>query len=511
MTLHMRGENAVMTERGAWRWRDLARGFLPCVTAPLARPLWIASVTAASVIAVFSLVSYPLFQLIAFGDGALFSLAALSDSPWHFFWQSFATRATAYLISGLLPSFVLEATGQPGWTLATYAILFGGMPLFSLAGAYLALPAGEKRQITWPCLWFSAVGMLTFGFPTETWIMAAVFWPLLFVLRYRRGPWSLLGAGLLSLAFAFSHESFVLCLPVLLLAARPGEGMLARWAIVICATAALFAVKNLVVPVNVQIISAVANNAANFLSAMKIAGDPIFLRLALGAVLGAAAVFAWNARTWRGSAARLAVLAGLALAIAAVVFANLDEIPTTRYLARTLVAIALPCFGMAALMVRFVTPATVPNARENDSAVLRLPDWAGAAAVAASLAMAAVHLAHAGAFVARFSALRADLRAMAGGAVQPPPESDYRLVPRSAGAPKAVDPAAWELTWYWATPFLTVLSAKDFKPRHLVVHANHTYSPMLCGDERLLSRLPAETVAMLKDYTCRIANNGEPP
>jgi hypothetical protein len=280
----------------------------------------------------------------------------------------------------------------------------------------------------------------------------------------------------------------------------------------IAATAALFVVKKLVVPVNEQIIDAVAHNAANFLSVLKIGRDPIFLQLGLAALLGAAAALVWNARA-RGAVSRrgTAVLAALALALAVVILVDFDEIPTTRYLARTLVAMALPCFGIAALMVRFIAPSSIPATREDERTALSLPGWTAPAVVAACLAMAAVHLAHAGFLAARFSALRADLRAMASGAVQPPPGSDYRLVPRSSGTPKALDPAAWELSWYWATPFMTVLAADGLAPRHLVVHANHTYSPMLCGDERLLSRLPAATTALLKDYTCRIANNGEPP
>jgi hypothetical protein len=291
---------------------------------------------------------------LLWGDGALFAFVAGLDDPWGLFWHDFAARWGGGLIS-TLPAWLAGRLGVEAVGISLiYQATWYAAPLLGLGWAWRLLPAEEKDWIAPAVLFWAAVVMTTFTFPTELWLSTALFWPVLFALLFPTQS----GARVTRLALVpllmFTHETVVLLVPVLLFAAwKPWRPAVRRdqvlFSVVLLAAAvAMVAVALTVTPTNGLQVFAVAGNAGHFLTPIAF----IFMPLLSGGAATLALFLIAGTLADRRTAENIAVAAGVLLALLCYAMLTGKVFPFGHYLARVGIAVLLPPFALVALLLR---------------------------------------------------------------------------------------------------------------------------------------------------------------
>ena len=121
------------------------------------------------------------------------------------------------MISWAIPHLIYDAFRNQTTALQSYGVIWSALPLLSLLSCFgIATKYRMDSIAVWPALWFVFFGFLSFGFPTEVWVMQAVYWPtlLLALLSFYSWP-AIIMLSILFDALAFSHEAMLLLLPAL--------------------------------------------------------------------------------------------------------------------------------------------------------------------------------------------------------------------------------------------------------------------------------------------------------
>lgn len=287
-------------------------------------------------------------------DGGFFAFVAAQDDPWGMFWRDFPARAGGGLIT-TLPAWIAGRLGLETTAVAlVYQATYLALPLVGLAWAWRLLPADYRDWMAPAVLFWAAVAMPSFTFPTELWVSAALFWPIFFAVLFPAGRAAQATRLALTPLLLFTHEAVALLVPVLLFAAwRPmmsagRREQLLFSAVLVLSAAAMAAVALTAVPANALQVRAVAGNSGHFLSPKP------FLRVPLmsggAAVLG---LFLLGARlSERRTVENLAAVAAMLIAVLTYMAANGAVFPYGHYLARVGIAFLLPAFAAALLAFR---------------------------------------------------------------------------------------------------------------------------------------------------------------
>ncbi|MCK8784429.1 hypothetical protein M0638_08560 [Roseomonas sp. NAR14] len=510
-------------------WADLARRLLLTGEQPLELRIgragigWLVGLYAAAALAAPLL--YLGWHLEAYADGSYFSFALLARQSWDYVWSNFPGRLSTFLLCVEPAAAWLALTGDDAGALRLYGMLFGAMPLLGLLASLAVLPRHARGELLWPAVSFLVFGLLTLGFPTETWLTQSAFWPLLFAIRHlpehpagRRGH--LAALVLLGAVYVFSHEAMVLGLPLLALAAlrlRGGPGGRRLLATVAAVFAALLlawvAVKVGLRPPNAETTERVAANQFSLLMPKAQLTNPLLQKAGIVLALLVPAWLLWPRFLQTSRARRAAILSVAAAVLAAALVAAWGLYGPHRYAARAVVLFATPALGLLCLLTRLDTGEALPA---GDRPRVRFDAWPYLPVVVLALVL---HLGEGAKFLrewARFSAL---LGAVADGRAPLEGQPSLGLLPEGEPPPPAGPgqgfpgrDTPWQLSWNWTLPFNSFLVAEGFAPRQIVHNRYARYDPVSCDQLRALAvagtGLGEHGLRLLRDYACA---HGRPP
>jgi hypothetical protein len=431
----------------------------------------------ATVISVGYTAAASLLLINEYMDGGWFTLSVLAQKSWPLFWSEYPIRFTVWALvywpTEMAITLGLEARSAE----RLYAALYYGLPSASLLACWLL----SKRTDTliWPSSFFLCVTPLTFGFPTESLVMAALFWPLLFAAMASPIAASTIAYFLMLPAFTFTYEAMILCLPVIGFAVwrnRLTNRSVRLYALSSCIIAWLTA-RLLVLPEETA--ARLALQASHALwNPTEILRNIAATKLALVLLISIAASAALIARRHR-----LLILgaAGALLLAVALSHFGAGTYASQRYPARLFVIFLLPIIGLLAS-----TNAETIFQRRLAAQALTLFLTFGVVSLASENIR----------FAREWSAHRS---AMAAFGQKKNGLIELDAVPADSGIRKV-------LTWDWSLPFLSVVADKQFTPRAVIYNRHAAVSPIGCDHlEQLHSpKLWENEPVPLRDYLCRI-------
>src|SRR5215471_9981784 len=124
------------------------------------------------------------YQLELYGDGAMFSYAVAAQDVWAFHWHNVSGRSSVYFLTLLPAETMVGTTGRPWAGVITYGLLFYIAQLIGLILTYLADRSVRRSIFLAACCSAALLCPLVFGFPTEMWLVHAIFWPVLAISHY---------------------------------------------------------------------------------------------------------------------------------------------------------------------------------------------------------------------------------------------------------------------------------------------------------------------------------------
>jgi hypothetical protein len=422
--------------------------------------------------------------LVLYADGALFSFIIGVDAPWRLVWHIMPARIAVYLVT-VAPAALAREAGLSGpAAMQLYQLLFSGLPFFGLAACMPLVPRERRFLLLFPTISILALSTSALGYPSETMLTLASFWPALLGHRHARGTAGRLALTLLCTAiFLFSHPGMVFALPLLPLAA------LLRWreeAAERRALAGLLALDTLLVALWAWRLSVEMGDPGIIQSSQRMWSftgleEVVTLQPAILAVL--IALLLWAALGWRRDRTGQA-LALVGLPVLALLFGLLHReavTPESHYYIRTALVFMLPMLGGLALWRGRAAPS-------------------GAAALGLIAALAGLQLQHNLAFLDAWMNYRDSLAAAV--SAGPP-----RIVPLREVLASRAQPAARSIAWSWGQPYLSLTLPGAAPYRAIVADpAPGSYSPFQCSEmAEIIAHadwVPAETLAVLKDYVC---------
>lgn len=423
--------------------------------------------------------------LILYADGALFSFLVGIRESWSEVWYLMPARIAVYLLT-VLPAETARAWGLPApAAMRLYQTLFAGLPFFGLAACLVPVPRETRWQLLFPVLSLLALTVSALGYPSETMLTLAAFWPALFGYRFANGRFgpSLLTAAC-SAAFVFSHPGMVFGLPLLALAGllrwrETPDGTVRRTLLMLAGTGAvlllLWAWRLWIEMSDVRFVQ-VGQRMWSPSGLVEVARlQPAILVVLLYLLL-------WAGIAWRhGRVATGAAWLGFpAIALAFGLLHREIVTPESHYNIRTALVLLLPLLGALALW----SGRTAPN---------------GATALAMTAALAATQLSHDTAFLRAWLNYR-------DGIIASIAEAPPRVVSLQDALAARPDPAGPALVWSWGQPYLSLTLPGPVRPESIVAAAPGSYSPFRCSEmDRVASRadwVSAATLAMLKTHVC---------
>ncbi len=441
-------------------------------------------------------------QLQFYADGSLFSYAVAVRDAWAFHCHNISGRLSVYLFAFAPAEAYVQLTGDPHGGVVLYGAIF-----FAAQGLGLLLTFALDRSrgrilFGYACMSAACLCPLVFGFPTEVWVMHALFWPTLAACHHaRRG---IAGGALilgLMLALMFTHGGALISIAAILatLALRGWRDAALRraCALFLLVVAAWVIVKATLRPDDYM--AAVLVRAALHVFDLSIlTGD--FMTLMLCTLAGYALTCVLLRRLDERAPLYAGVLVAGALALYWLRFDHALH-ADNRYYLRTVLLVATPAFGFIA--------AAHALASEGLLALPWLPrvmaaltgDAAARAATGAVVLVMLIHGVETVKFLHAWSGYTAAVRALAAGAASDPALGDARFV-----SSKRIGGDLNRLSWFSTTPFLSVLLAPNLAPRRLVVHPTANYFWLSCetATENLQARraLPVESRELVRVYSC---------
>jgi hypothetical protein len=346
---------------------------------------------------------------------------------------------------------------------------------------------------------------MVFGFPTEVWVMHALFWPALAVCHYaREGRAASIAIFALLLALVLTHAgALISAIAILMTLALRGTG---HPAFRRAASAAFFAVSiwilvKLTLRPDEYVGSVLVTAAMHVFDLSILTGS---LMLVLYGALGGYVLAFVIIRRWSPERAHFYAAALVAAGLAAY-WLRFDEAlhAANRYYLRTVLLLATPAFGMLAASHTLgaegeISPAIplLPRLME----LLTGETMARAATGAIALVML-VHAVETDKFVTAWTEYKTAVRSLAMGAVSDPALGDPRFV-----SSDRLGPVLNRTSWFSTTPYLSVLIAPKLAPARLVVDPSANYFWLSCetATENLQARraTPPASRDLVRTYSC---------
>ena len=159
------------------------------------------------------------YDFLYFGDGAYIAFTFATGHPWELFWHYFPLRLGSSILVGAPVWLFAQLGASPVLIGKAYQVIFLSMPLLSSVLLRQLVPSKEyELWVTWLIFLFATLGMSTFGYPTETWIMLALLLPVFAMIIYPQSGFRAQFKYLLIPLFCFSYEAVALCAPAILVA-----------------------------------------------------------------------------------------------------------------------------------------------------------------------------------------------------------------------------------------------------------------------------------------------------
>lgn len=440
------------------------------------------------------------FDLQLYGDGAIFSYAVAVQDAWSYHWHNIAGRAAVYLYAMAPAETYVALTDDARGGVVLYGFLFLASQLFGLIATWFADRSPGRTIFAFACLSTALIGPLVFGFPTETFISHALFWPTLAVCHSSRAT-----APRLALIFAFlvllvlTHLGAVIFAAAILatLFLRNSKEM-AWWVagLVIAAIAIRFGVKVVFKP-DAYISGILWRAAKNVFNPTYIINDLLRLFAAISVIYGAS--FLAFRRASPANAHTLA--AGLSTTVLVVYWLFFDSAlhAQDRYYMRTIVITATPLLGMLAVIAAFGSDLQSRWLR-SASETMRRPVVSRAALGALAVAML-LHGVETTKFVKAWADYKGAVQSLARSSMSDPALGDSQFV-SSQRIPATLN----RMSWFSTTHFMSVLVAPNLLPARLVIDPASNYFWISCRTARrtfkTVGAVPVASRRLIRKYSC---------
>ena len=444
------------------------------------------------------------YELQLFADGSIFSYSVAVEDGWTFHWHNIADRLFVYLIAHVPAETYVHLTKDAHGGILIYGLLFFASQLFGLITTCIADRSEGRIIFVYACLSVACLCPLVFGFPTETWLAHAVFWPALAVCHYANrsiGGFACVLVALFALVFTYDGAP-ILAVAILatLLLRGVRDAAFARVAGAFLIVMPISAIVRAAFPPDDYFATALVSAALHFFDPIVLTGNMILLLLGGLGSYGIAFLVLQHRTPKAHIYAASAVIVALA-----VYWLRLDYAlhAADRYYLRTVLMIVTPVLGALAVAYALGANDRVPLR----AAFLQHPlsaltaDVPARALVGALLLVMLVHAVETAKFVTVWRDYEAAVRALAMGTASDPWLGDNRFVSSSR-----IGIDLNRVSWSSATPFLSVLVTPKFAPTHLVVNPEAGYFWLSCETAtRSLNAdraMPAESRRLVRIYSC---------
>ena len=425
-------------------------------------------------------------SLMLYADGALFSFIIGLDDAWALVWHIMPARIAIYLLT-VLPAETAHEWGLPALAaMRLYQGLFIGFPFIGLAACLALVPRGSRWLLLFPVLSILALAISALGYPSETLLTLAGFWPALFGYRYangRAGPAAL--TALFTAIFLFSHPGMVFALPLLPLAAalrfRESRERGVRRALLILGGFGVGALGLWAWRLQVEMSDPGIIQSGQRMWSLTGLEEVVSLQPAILVVL--LYILLWAGLGWRRGRLALWVAVPGFPAIALLFGLLHTEIvtPESHYYIRTALVFILPVLGALALWRDRSPPQ-------------------GAIALAMMAALGTTQLVHNLSFLEAWLNYRDSVTASV-------TAGPARIVPLQQVLAERAEPGARSIAWSWGQPYLSLtLPGLQHYSAIVADPGPESYSPFHCSQmPDILARadwVPAQTLAVLQAYVC---------
>jgi hypothetical protein len=445
-------------------------------------------------------------QLQMYADGSIFSYAVAVEDAWAFHWHNIASRLFVWLYAMVPAEAYIGLSGDPAGGVVLYGFLFFVAQALGLAATFAADRSSGRIIFHYACCSTAALCPLVFGFPTETWMAHALFWPALAICHHtRQGVRQSALIFAVLLALVFTHPGaliFVAAILVTLLLRRPRNPAFKRTGLAVLAAVPIWLGVKAAYPPDAYCASVLLQAALEVFSPSILTGD--LIKLLAVALAGYGAVFV-ALRRLAPAHAHLVATAGAAAALA-LYWLRFDHAlhAENRYYLRTVLLVVTP--GLGAMAAAYALDADGRLDRRipllpRVMAALR-SEMAVRAATGALLLILLIHAIETTKFVSAWTNYKAAVRTLATGTASDPALGDPQFV-----ASQRIDASLNRLSWNSTTHFLSVLLAPDLRPARLVVDSSDwDYFWLSCETAkhtRDASRaLPRESRRLVQVHAC---------
>ncbi len=440
------------------------------------------------------------YDLQLYGDGSIFSYAVAVQDAWSYHWHNIAGRLVVYLYAMAPAEAYVGLTQDARGGIVLYGFLFLSSQLFGLIATWFCDRSPGRVIFGFACLSTALVCPLVFGFPTETFISHALFWPVLAVCHSSRAnPAKLALIFVLLTALILTHLGaaiFVAAILMTLFLRRSKE--MAWWvaAFFLAAFAIRVGVKLTFKP-DAYISNILWRAAMNVFNPTYIINDLLRLFAAMGLIYGTALLAFRRISPHRAHI--LAATLSIAALIAYWLYFDTALHAQDRYYMRTVVLTVTPLLGIVAVIVAYGQDLTSHHLQAVSSALVR-PAVSRAALGALALAM----LLHAGEttkFVTTWAQYKSAVQSLARSTVSDPALGDAQFV-----SSQRISAALNRVSWFSTTHFLSVLVAPNLSPARLVIDPSSSYFWLPCNAAtktvESVRAVPAVSRRLIRKYSC---------
>jgi hypothetical protein len=427
------------------------------------------------------------FRLQLYGDGSIFSYSIAVQAGWGYHFHNIADRMFVYAFSHLPAEAYVALTRDARGGIFLYGLLFFAAPLVGLLVTFAADRSPNRTIFCFACLSTACLCPLVFGFPTEMWVAHSAFWPALALGHYAgRGTGGTIALFAAMLALALSHEGGLVFAGVVAvtvgLRGLRDAAFLRAIGMFVAVLGAWIAVK-MTLPPSDYYASIIPAAETNFFDLRRLLASDFFtLLIAAPAAYGIAALV-----LRRLTPAQAPVWAfGLVALALAVYWLWFDQALHTqnRYYVRTAIFFATPVLGgLAALRVLRAEDRLRLPAHWMQRLAALLADSVvalgqGPVARTAAGAILVLTLVHA-VETAKFVTEWTRYAAAVRGLAMGTASDPVLGDPRFVSSDR-IDPDTNRLQWQTTTQFLSVLVAPGFLPNRLVIDPSAGYFWLTC-------------------------------
>jgi hypothetical protein len=471
--------------------------------ARLLRTLVIAVGVGAAILFVVVGLSY---RLQLYADGSMFSYAVAVQDAWAFHWHNISGRLFVYLFTVVPAEIFVGISRDAQGGIDLYGFLFFVSNLLGLVATWFADGSRNRIIFTFACASSACFCPLVFGFPSEMWVGAAVFWPTLAACHYARQriATSVL-VFLLLLALVLSHEGGIVLAAVVMITVLlrgPRSGVALRTAASLLATLSIWLIVKVTLPPDAYDAPVMRRAALHFFDISTFTSYILVLQFAALAAYGSACLV-----LARLAPAKAHLWAVLCVAAALCVYWLMFDRALhgeERYYQRTVLLLGTMAFGGLAGVFALDAEGRLklPVPWLPDLIAALKTDTTIRVVTGAFVLITLIHAVETTKFVRTWIGYTAAVRALATGTMSDPALGDPRFVSSAR-----IDSDLNRLSWFSTTPYLSVLLAPKFAPARLVVDPTATYFWLTCetalANERANRAIPMASRRLVRIYACQ--------